>query len=549
MWVSQRSADLDLDLPTLDHSRLRPQGDWWVGPASEPPHLNVLTTTDAVARYLVLRYTHDVFASYSAKEQTLAGKVATLSREGDGRVVRATIRDDVVFSDGSPLLAEDLEFVLRAGHAPGSQFGSARGACSMIKSIEVVGPRECLFSFDDAKGIGALLSFPIVQARHYRESIAELARAKGQAPPADYSAEFSALLAQVRLPGPGTGPYMLAREKGSGAVAWRAGSHLYLVQNTRSWRRTAEPHCFNLMGIGLRFLSDPAAQVTALRQGQIDWYSGDDAPQLIAQDSALAARMRLLEYDAEHLGHHMVIWNMRRKPLDDVRVRRALSKLFDRMAIVAKLMYGHGRVAAAWSRPSDPHYPPDLPPVAFDPAAARAELREAGVVVDGAPAPKLEILVANQLSLHRRIVEQALPAFAAAGIDLQIQAREWGEVIKRCDTRDFDAVLMNWSHSGYGAPLPWILHSRELASPGRNYSGLNSPEFDAALDQVFGKPADGQELIPLYHKLAHLLRDLEPVSLLAHPKAVLLIAKRYEGVEPGAAGVVMDKFWVPDSAK
>ncbi|MEZ5963448.1 MAG: ABC transporter substrate-binding protein [Planctomycetota bacterium] len=545
LWVVRGQPTGDVLLPPLDSTRPLPQGGFWVGGCSEPPHLNPFTTTDAVARSLVLRYTHDTLLERDPVTGDVVPAIAELVEANEaGTELSVRLRPGATFSDGSPLAVDDLEFVFRAAQAPGMQLGAVAEAFGLLRDFTRTGERSFRLSlavphFKARDTIGT--TYPVLQARFWRAAVAAQAAEARVDVPAVGSAAFATLLGRVRLPGPGTGAYALAHDRTSGEIAWRRGTDLVLVQNAASWRRAAQPRRWNLMGMRLRFLPDPAARLAELRAGRLDWYADEDAEAVLAADPQLQERMRLLEYVSPRLGHQMVVWNTRRPPFSDVRVRQALSMLFDRAAIAAKLMRGHGTPAAAWFRPDDPEYPDDLPPVPFDPGAARALLEAAAVTSDDAPCT-ISILVANQMALHRRILEEAVPAFAVAGLRLAIEQREWAEVVSRYESRDFDAVLMNWNHE------PWIdpyanFHSTQADPPGKNYSGLRDVEVDALLER--GRVEfDAAARAVCYRRLAHRLRDLEPVSLLVHPRLTLLIDRRFHGAEPGPLGIVADRMWV-----
>ncbi|HLU39150.1 MAG TPA: ABC transporter substrate-binding protein [Planctomycetota bacterium] len=537
-WLAFRAPELDLDLPPLDEQRPRPQGGFWVSAVSEPEHLNPFTSADAVARSLVLRYTHDTLLDRDVATGAVVPAVAeSMELEGDTLAVR--LREGVVFSDGTPLTLDDLEFVWRVGRGPGVVL---REALDAVDRFERTGPRSFRlhlaarrFKVRETVGLG----FPVLQARWFRDRVAEIAG--GGSVPAEGSAEFADLLARVALPGPGTGPYQLGRDRRTGEVAWRRAVDLWIVQNPTSWRRKAQPEAWNLMGMHLRFLTDPAACLAELRAGRLDWYAGEDAERLFAADPVLRERMRLLEYASSRSGHHVVYWNLRRPPLDDVRVRRALSMLFDREAIVESLMGGRGQPAAAWFRPGEPEYPDDLAPPPFDPRQARKLLEESGFVAADRTL-RLSILFASEVSLHRRILELAQPAFAAAGIDLSLDCRQWSEVVARYEARDFDAVLMSWNHEPFIDPFG-NFHSSAADPPGKNYSGLKDPEVDRLLSAARAELDDAARAA-LYRRFAHRLHELAPVALLVHPRHVLLVDRRFSGLEPGRLGVVPDRCWV-----
>src|SRR5690606_26918171 len=73
-----------------------------------------------------------------------------------------------------------------------------------------------------------------------------------------------------------------------------------------------------------------------------------------------------------------IAWNTRRPPLDDVRVRRALLMGIDRETLARGMFAGVGE--AALSPISTPlrEHSPDVKPIPYDPAGARALLEQAG---------------------------------------------------------------------------------------------------------------------------------------------------------------------------
>ena len=215
VWVARDQRGLDIELPQLDRRRPRPQGDFWVGASSEPPHLNLLTTSDGVARSLILRYTHDTLLDRDGASGALVPAVAEqVELEPGGAALRVRLRDDVVFDDGTPLTVDDLEFAFHAAKAPGATLGSAREAFDFLSGFERVDSRSFrLIGGEQVTGLVSLvgLTYPVVQARYWRQAVANLAAGDGKPAPPENTVEFSSLLARVRLPGPGTSAYSLAR--------------------------------------------------------------------------------------------------------------------------------------------------------------------------------------------------------------------------------------------------------------------------------------------------------------------------------------------------
>lgn len=540
-WASRQPVQT-LVLPAVDPSRPLPQGGVFVGAITDPAHLNPLTTRDGVVRSFVLRYTHDSLLDRDPLTGELRDAAARVEEIDGGMALRVRLRDGLVFEDGQRVTSDDLLFTLALAKSPGMPLGGVEDCFSRIERGERVDDVSLVLRLvrrDRTHRLVVGTDFPVLQRAAWQAAMAGAAKAMGLALPAPGAPDAARVAAAVVLPGPGTGAYALAREVATSAIAWRRGQDLVLLQNPRSWRRTAYPRAYNLLGVRYRVLPEAAARVAELRAGRLDWYFDEDGPALHA-DPEISARYQLLKYATTRSGHHMVVWNTRRPHLADVRVRRALAMLFDRQTILDKHMSGNGVVAAAWFRPTDPEYPPDLAAPPFDIEAARQLLVQAGI---GHQARlTLTILVPDFTPLHRRILEEALPTFASVGIDLDVQRRSMGEVQQRLDRREFDGALFTWYHS------PWIdpfteFHSSQADPPGLNFSGLCDREIDATLAAA-REVDDVAARVELYRKFCHLLNAAAPVALLVHPRSTLLVSRRFDGVAAGALGVVLDGMWL-----
>ncbi|MBN8905299.1 MAG: ABC transporter substrate-binding protein, partial [Rhodospirillales bacterium] len=69
---------------------------------------------------------------------------------------------------------------------------------------------------------------------------------------------------------------------------------------------------------------------------------------------------------------------MDRNPLRDTRVRQAISLAINRQALVERLLSGQAHAAGQYTPPGLPGASANLPPPAYDPAAAQKLLKEAG---------------------------------------------------------------------------------------------------------------------------------------------------------------------------
>ena len=126
-----------------------------------------------------------------------------------------------------------------------------------------------------------------------------------------------------------------------------------------------------------RVIPNQSTLIAELRSGGIDMYVGVQPDQVdqIEADSAL----RVVSFPNRRVA--WVVWNSRRPQLADRRVRRALAMAVDRREIIRAVLKGYGTLATTTVAPF--HWAYDstaVPPLPYDPEAARALLKEAGWV-------------------------------------------------------------------------------------------------------------------------------------------------------------------------
>ncbi len=521
-WVSGLRPEVGLPTVALDHDRPMPQGDFLVGAYPEPQDLNPFTTVDAVARRAVLRYTHESLMAMDPASGELAPALAeSMTLADDGLTLTFSLRPGVLFADGSPVTMQDVLFTHALAQDPNMVLGTVGDALSLIKQAKALDDGRLQLQLKQATfaAVGKVATgYIIVQKAHFQ--------GQGKEP------------SKVKLPGPGTGPYQLV---GTGQESWQPGQHLTLVQNPHCWQRQQQPRHWNLAGMRLLFVKDPAARYAMLRQEKLDWISDPDAQGLLDKDPELAAHYRPLVYDYVYLGYYLVIWNHRRPGLQDPKVRRALTMLFDRQSLVSNLLAGNATLPFSWFRTSSPHHPKDLQPLPHDPVAARQALAEAGFDPAAGKALHCKIAFAASQPLHRRILEMAVPSFQQAGVELQAQAMEWSSMEERLRQHDFDGMLLHFGLEPWNDPYP-VFHSSQAQS-GRNFMGYANAEVDHILETArTTRNLDQRQR--LFQRFNEIFQQQQPVTLLAHPLSSVLLHRRFENVQPNVLGLFPQQWWV-----
>ena len=166
-------------------------------------------------------------------------------------------------------------------------------------------------------------------------------------------------------------------------------------------------------------------------------------------------------------GETLLSLNNRRPPLDDVRVRRAISHALDRAAIIDGAMYGFGTPIGSHFPPQNPAYVDLTGRYPHDPAKARELLREAGY-----PNGFAVVLKLPPPSYARRSGEIVAAQLGAVGIHVSIENLEWAQWLDQVFTRhDYDMSIV--SHL---EPMDYDIYARD-----DYYFGYSNPRFKALI--------------------------------------------------------------------
>ena len=266
----------------------------------------------------------------------------------------------------------------------------------------------------------------------------------------------------------GTGPYRLDN--------WAKGSAVTLTR----WDGYRSANDVKLKRVTIRFISDPAAQVASLLSGDVDVFPRVSAARSLKQFESNKKYQVLV---GGSRAKTILAINNKRKPLDNVLVRRAIAAAIDRKAVIEGAADGFGVPIGSYLVPGTPGYVDLTGMNAFDIAKARALLHQAGVT------PPLELTMKLPPTPYARQGGEVIAAqLAKVGIVAKIENVEWAQ----------------WLSGVYGQKaydLTVIAHVEPLdfgnfARP-NYYWGYESAEFNAlwARIQATIKPDERSKLM------------------------------------------------------
>jgi ABC-type transport system substrate-binding protein len=227
--------------------------------------------------------------------------------------------------------------------------------------------------------------------------------------------------------------------------------------------------------------------------GTLDVYGGGSPPHGIPphQIERFQNDPRYQSISDTAFGFSYIGYNMRRKPFDDIRVRRALTMAIDVNKIIEYVLYGQGeRITGPFVKQTD-YYNHTIKPLPYDPAGALKLLAQAGwtrnkngwLEKDG---KRFEFtLITNSGNDSRKsIIAIAQDAWKQIGIDVRTDLLEWSVFIEeRVDKADFDAVILGWVMS-VDPDLFQIWHSSQTHPYQLNFVGFKNQQADDLIIKI-----------------------------------------------------------------
>ena len=423
-----------------------------VGMAIEPPGLDPTIAAPVAIREVtwVNLYEGLVRIDRNGKVQPLLAKSWEISP--DGLTYTFHLHDGVKFHDGTSFDSADVKFAFDRARAPNST-NAQKQIFAPVEAIETPDPRTAVIRLKQPSG-----NFLYYLGWGDAVIVAPESAGTNASNPV------------------GTGPFQFK--------AWNRGDRVELVRNPGYWQKDK----IKLDSVTFRFINDPQAQVAALKAGDVDAFPNIGAPELFA-DLKKDSRFTAVAGNTE--GEIVAGMNNARKPFDDVRVRRALMHAVDRKALVEGAYSGFGQPIGSHFSPNHPAFIDTTGIVPYDPAKAKALLKEAGY------GNGLSFTIkAPQMAYASRSAELLAAMFSEVGVDLKIVPTEfpakWIEEVFK--NKDYDLTIV-----AHAEPLDIDIYARD-----NYYFNSKNEKFKALIADIavttdekarYAKYAEAQKML------------------------------------------------------
>jgi peptide/nickel transport system substrate-binding protein len=463
------------------------------------PHNTTDTESDQV-----IHMVYDTLLAFD-DEMKIVGRLAERWQvAADGVTWTFALKSGVRFHDGSPLTADSVRRNFARVLDP-VQKHKRLPLFEMIDRVEVV----------DHTTVRIVTKYPFGA---FEPTMAHISAAIVNPAVADrFGADFGTRADATS----GTGPYRVAR--------WRKDLEIELERVDDHWRGRAATR-----RLIYRPVPEAAARVLALEAGDVDVISRVPPTEL----KRLEASDRVTVLRTVSIGAQQFRFNLTKKPLDDRRVRQAISYAIDRRAIIDTLAAGFATPSTSALSSIMRGYV-NLGEIPHDPDKARALLKEAGYP-NGF---RTRIATTPRYPMGVELAEAIAAQLEHVGILAEIDVYDWGTMVGfwqglRPEQNPQQIFIMGAGAST--ADADWGLRPIFQTAPTNenNYGYYSNAEFDRTI-QAAMRETDATKRQALYRRAQEIVYLEDPGAIWVYDNYYIVATRKgVEGVRTSPLGVV-----------
>jgi ABC-type transport system substrate-binding protein len=441
------------------------------------------------------------------------GELASnIQRSDDGRTYTFTLNDGVKFHDGRPLTSADakytLDLVFSSTFAKSASFFAGTGDQKKSYIVSVAAP--------DAKTLVVTLSKPWVGLMSNLVPISII-------PKDSYATQKDHPI--------GSGPFKFVSYDNSQGV-------VDLLANPDYWQGAPK-----IPAVRVRVIADSNALQAELQAGRIDI---SPLPTSLLPDSikqlSLNPNLKVLQFNGSNLV--LLTFNASSPPMNDVRVRQAISYAIDREKMISSLLLGQGKIAHSILPEESWAYSPGHT-YSYDPAMAKRLLDEAGFKDPDGDGPQMRFSkplvyrISGSSAQARQFAGVIQNYLREVGVPASIEAAETNTHFDELRRGNFQIAYGQWV-GGNQDPIFFkdLFATTEIPSEtraSRNRSRYSNKELDALLEEAVNT-FDHAKAAPLYARIQEIVSRDAPVLPLWYQANMVIAKKTVETIQVDASG-------------
>lgn len=543
-------------------------GEWVVvHQLSDPEGLNPVVTNDASASAIFNRvYERLLDQDFETLEliPVLAEARPTISE--DHLSYTFTLRKGILFSDGNPLTTADVVFSFKTVKNPLIIDGAAlRNYFLDVQDIVASDDRTFTVTmlqpyFLAEYQLGSYWIMPKhildpkgLTDRYTVEETNDIGRAQRNPALKEFADWFNT--ATVKLDpkvNVGSGPYVYE--------TWNTGEAVILRKNQKWWRQgmdkwnPAYPD-----KIIYKVVNDRNTAVVSVKNQEIDFMEFVPPPKY-TEEVDTAALPYLAKRPFKTQVYTYIGWNTQRSVLADKRVRKALSHLVDRKALMNQVLRGLAEPMNSPVYIGTREYDSTIQGIPYDPSRARQLLSDAGWSDSNADGylDKMEngrlidlrfkFLLNAGNEAREQIALILSDEFKRVGIRAELQKLEWSVFLENLRTRNFDAYIGSWVNDPIPTDPYQLWHSSQATNHGSNYTNFINARADRLME-LNRMEFDETKRIEYMKEFQRIVADEQPYTFLWMPYYPAVYNRRLNNVHFSYVrpGYNPAQWWVPRS--
>lgn len=475
--------------------------------SAEPDTLDPHKTSGNTAAVILADLMQGLTTSDPKGEVTL-GAAESYTVSPDGLLYTFKLRPNLKWSDGTALTAEDFVYSFRRVQKPDTAFRYAQWLWA-IKNAEAINKGQMP---PESLGVRA------VDARTFEITLAV---------PNPVLLEILAATAGYPV------PRHIIEKHGTGwtAAGVMVSNGAYVLKESVPQTRTTivkNPLFYDAANVAIDEVNyypteNLGTVLNRFRAGELDAALNFPPEQMDWIKANLPKELRI----SPNLGVYYFLFNNKRPPFDDARVRKALSITVDREAMVSKLFatgvtpaYGLVPPVASKTAGYKPAYAAQPMPARI--AEAKKLLAEAGY---GPAKPLKFTLQFDTLEENRKMAVAMASMWRPLGVEVELANSEFRDIQRRARTLEYDVMRFAY-FSPFADPSAYLnLYRTGDAS---NFAGYSNADYDRLMQQA-NSTADMAKRAELMAQAEHVMLDAHVLMPIYYYVARRLISQNIKG--------------------
>lgn len=511
-------------------------GDWFIrNLGAEPPTLNPVTSSDIVS-FQVYKWIFSPLFDMDENMHPVPVLATSWEISPDHLTMTFHLRRDVKWHDGIPFTSKDVLFTFNKIMDPNVDAINKRADFEKVKGIEAPDDYTFVVKWKEAYVPGFIACENYIVPEHIYKNEKDFNKSKFNFAPI------------------GTGPYKF--------LEWKMGERIVLEANRDYF--DGSPHIKRAI---FKFIHQGEVSEAAFNKGELDINGFSSADKWIdaKNNPSFTKDNWLFEYYGRN--YMYIGWNMDGKNpfFGDKRVRKAMTYVCNRKAMVEKLRRGLGAIISGPLYYDSEEYDKSVETLPFDLEKASKLLDESGWkdtnndgIRDKNGIPfNFEITTFVGAEEWIRILELYQQDLKKIGISMTFRTLEWSVFQEKTGSHQFTAFLIGWSF-GDDPDLYLMFHSSQSVLKngkpiGMNHVSYKNPEVDRLIEEERVE-FDQKKRIELFHNIHKIIAEDQPLTFLYIPSYMVAVKNRFQNVRVSQRGYglftwypSMKDWWVPKS--